>query len=392
MADSTQVAIVGAGAAGLATARALATRGLRAVVFEAGDRPGDSWRRRYDRLRLHTGRRLSSQPGLGIPERNGPWVAARDFADYLEDYARFHRLEVLANTPVRTIERAGRRWRLQTPGGAWDANTIVVATGYCGAPHWPAWARSAGSDDLLVHSRNYRNPLPYIGRDVLVVGCGNSGSEIAADLAEGGARRVRLSIRSGPTVVPRAVFGLPTHALAIALASLPPSAKDRIARLISRLWLGDLGRLGVPAPTRGLFERLEQDRIAPVLDCGFVAALAARKIEIVPGVEALAARQVRLVDGTTLSPDAVIAATGFEPALDQFLGGVVELTDRGLPRLSETFEAAGAPGLYLAGFLVAAEGTLWAIARQSERIAAAIARQARAGADGKAADQAGASG
>jgi putative flavoprotein involved in K+ transport len=372
-----EVAIVGAGPAGLATAHALVRRGVRPVIFEAGDRPGCAWRLRYDRLRLHTARWLSGQPGLGIPRRDGPWVAANALADYLERYARRDRLEIVTGTKVTAVVRDGTGWRLETSRGVRSATAVVVAAGFCRSPKWPAWAGAASFEGTLLHASEYRNAQPFAGREVLVIGCGNSGAEIAMDLALGGARRVCMSIRSGPFILPRALFGIPTHAIAIPLGPLPGRLKDAIASVISRLWIGDLARYGLPRPSRGLFARMQEERVAPVLDTGFVSALAAGKIEIVAGVDTVSGRQVCLEDGTGLTPDAVIAATGFNPDLDQLIGAAVALEDRGLPRLSRHFEAETAPGLYLAGYVVAAEGVLWTIAKQSRRIATAIARRRR---------------
>ena len=134
-----EVAIVGGGSAGLAVAALLVRAGLRPVVLEAGPEPGAAWRSRYDRLRLHTPRRLSGLPGLAIPRRYGRWVARDDLLAYFDEYARIHGLEVRTNVVVERLEQDHDGWRLETAAGPVAAATVVVATGYNGTPFVPDW-------------------------------------------------------------------------------------------------------------------------------------------------------------------------------------------------------------------------------------------------------------
>src|SRR5262249_32802086 len=171
--DTPSIAIVGSGSAGLATAALLKEIGLDSVVLEAGPEPGAAWRGRYDRLRLHTPRLLSSLPGLRIPRRYGRWVARDDLIEYLRAYVDAHGLDVRTNTRVTRIARDGEGWQLETDGEPIPARSVIVATGYNGAPFIPAWPGRESFGGNLVHSSEYRNPTPYEGRDVLVVGAGN---------------------------------------------------------------------------------------------------------------------------------------------------------------------------------------------------------------------------
>src|SRR5436309_2991971 len=183
MADERhEVVVVGAGSAGLATAALLRRRGLHPLVLEAGDGPGAAWRERYDRLRLHTPRLLSGLPGHRIPRRYGRWVRRDDLLAYFKQYAEAQGVEV--RTGVR-VERVDAGWDLETSAGPLQAATVIVATGYNGAPFIPDWPGRAAFTGELIHSSQYLNPAPYRGRDVLVVGAGNSGAEIATDVADG---------------------------------------------------------------------------------------------------------------------------------------------------------------------------------------------------------------
>src|SRR5436190_4307933 len=195
----------------------LGQHGLSAVVLEAGPEPGAAWRERYDRLRLHTPRLLSSLPGRRIPREYGRWVARDDLLAYFLDYVEAHGLEVRAGCRVERIDRDDGGWRLETVQGPLRATTVIVATGYNGTPHVPEWPGRERFTGELSHSSEYRNPEPYRGRDVLVVGAGNSGAEIATDVAGGGAARARLSVRTPPQIVRRTTAGIPAPPIGIAI-------------------------------------------------------------------------------------------------------------------------------------------------------------------------------
>jgi cation diffusion facilitator CzcD-associated flavoprotein CzcO len=194
---------VGAGPAGLATAAEARRNGLTAQILDAAEAVGASWRAHYDRLRLHTTRGLSALPGVPIPARLGRWVARDDFIAYLEHYARKAGVPIRLAVRVDRIDAAPGGWRLTTSGGQIEAGQVVVASGHNHTPRLPDWPGQSGFTGELSHSSGYRNPTPFRGRDVLVVGAGNSGAEIAADLVEGGARKVWISIRTPPNIVRR---------------------------------------------------------------------------------------------------------------------------------------------------------------------------------------------
>jgi putative flavoprotein involved in K+ transport len=185
--EAQDIVIVGGGSAGLATGALPRRAGIESLIVEAGPEPGAAWRERYDRLRLHTPRLLSGLPGKRIPRRFGRWVARDGVLEYLSEYAAAEGLDVRTGTRVKRIERDGDAWRLDTGEGAIRARDVIVATGYNGSPFTPEWPGRESFTGELVRSADYRNPQRYRGRDVLVIGVGNSGAEIATDVAEGGA-------------------------------------------------------------------------------------------------------------------------------------------------------------------------------------------------------------
>jgi putative flavoprotein involved in K+ transport len=368
--DTRDLVIVGAGSAGLATGALLRRAGFEPLLLEAGPEPGAAWRERYDRLHLHTPRLLSGLPGRRIPRRLGRWVARDGLLEYLREYADGEGLEVRTGTNVERIERDGDGWRLQLADGSIHARDVIVATGYSGRPFIPDWPGREGFAGELVHSADYRNPLQYRGRDVLVVGVGNSGAEIATDVAEGGATRTRLSVRTSPQIVRRATAGIPAQLIGIAIRRVPPSWVDPISKAQRRLSIPDLAAQGLPRPEVGVRTSFITTGTTPVLDVGIVDAVRHGRVEIVAAVESFDGSDVRLADGSRIAPDAVIAATGFRPGLDELVGHLDILDRRGLPVATDGEPAL--PGLWFVGFRPTLGGQLREGSFAARNVAAAL--------------------
>ncbi|MFH8339962.1 flavin-containing monooxygenase [Streptomyces sp. AM6-12] len=372
------VYIIGAGPGGLAAAYALRARGIRAVVLEKSDAVGASWRRHYDRLRLHTTRRLSALPGLKIPRRFGRWVARDDMVRYLEKYAEHHELEIVTGVEVHRVEPApdGTGWLLRASGGReLTGSAVVVATGYNHTPRIPGWPGRESYDGELLHAGTYRNAGPYAGRDVLVVGAGNTGAEIAVDLVEGGAARVRLAVRTVPHIVRRSTLGWPAQYTGVLVRRLPVRLVDQLSRQQARLFLPDLSAQGLPRPRTGLYSRVKQGAI-PVQDVGLLDAVRRGKVEVVAAVESFEAGKVVLADGSRIEPDAVIAATGYARGLEGLVGHLDVLGADGKPVVRGGRTPKAAPGLYFTGYTNPISGMLRELARDAGRIAKAVAARA----------------
>ncbi|MEE1929557.1 NAD(P)/FAD-dependent oxidoreductase [Streptomyces sp. TRM 70351] len=373
---STPVHIIGAGPGGLATAAALRSRGVRAVVLERSGAVGASWRGHYDRLRLHTTRRWSSLPGLPIPRSAGRWVPRDELVRYLERYAEHHRLEIAAGVEVNRIERTedgpgDARWLLRANGGReLRAPAVVVATGYNHTPRVPDWPGRDGFTGELLHAAQYRNPEPYAGLDVLVVGTGNTGAEIAVDLARGGASRVRLAVRTPPHIVRRSTVGWPAQATGILCRRLPVPLVDGAASALRRVSVPDLSAHGLPRPQRGLYTRVREGAI-PVQDVGLIKAVRKGRVEPVAAVTSFDGDAVHLADGSEARPQVVIAATGYRRGLEELVGHLGVLDGRGMPRAHARRPAA--PGLYFTGYTNPVSGMLRELARDADRIARAVA-------------------
>ncbi|MEV0782665.1 NAD(P)/FAD-dependent oxidoreductase [Streptomyces sp. NPDC050423] len=374
--EGRPVYVIGGGPGGLAAAAALRAQGQRAVVLEKSADVGASWRRHYDRLHLHTTRRWSALPGLPMPRRFGRWVSRDNVVRYLEKYAEHHELEVVTGVEVSRIDRApdGTGWRLTATGGReLTGRAVVVATGFNHTPRIPDWSGRDTFTGELVHAADYRDPAPYAGKDVLVVGVGNTGAEIAVDLVEGGASRVRLAVRTVPHILRRSTAGWPAQGTGILVRRLPVALVDRAGGLLTRVSMPDLAEQGLPRPDTGLYSRVKDGAI-PVQDVGLIDAVKGGRVVPVAAVESFDEDAVVLADGTRITPDAVIAATGYLRSLEGLVGHLGVLDARGRPVVHGGRTPKQAPGLYFTGFTNPISGMLRELALDAEKIARKLAR------------------
>ena len=221
-----------------------------------------------------------------------------------------------------------------------------------------------------MHSAEYRNPRPYAGQRVLVVGAGNSAADIATELLEVGAT-VQMSVRTPPNIVRRSAFGVPTQLVGLAMKQLPEPILNPLSGLLRRVSVPDLAGHGLPAPKEGYSHFLRTQRI-PILDHGFVDEVTAGRISIVAAVESLTEDTVRLVDGAELSPDVVICGTGFSPGLASMVGHLGVLDDRGRPLVSGGETVATAPRLHFVGVVVELSGVLHRIGAEARGVGQAL--------------------
>ena len=340
--------IIGAGPAGLAAAARLGQLGVPAEILECGEGVASSWRQRYDRLRMNTCR-WNIMLWFGRFARKTSTFPTRDeFVRYMESYVAKHDLKVRFGVKVDRIDRVADGWRLATSSGERTARDVIVATGHGRIAKLPGWTGHDHFPGRLIHSAEYRNPGEFRGHDVVVVGSGCSGMEIAGDLAQGGAGKVRLAVRTPPHIVLRTSAWGPNDLLAAALQRLPTSIADSIDAFIRRKTVGDLAPYGLNAPGEGTFSAFRRDDAQPtIVDSDVVEAIKGGRIEIVAGVSSVGAHGVRLDDGTMLRPDTIIAATGFRTGLQPLVGHLDVLDDEGMPRGGVS---AIAGGLYFLGY------------------------------------------
>ena len=354
----------------MAVAGTLRERGQDCTVLERSSGVGSAWAGRYDSLHLHTIRWLSGLPGHAIPKSYGRWVPRDDMVRYLGEYAASRGVAPEFGVEVTRVERDGSGWTVDSSSGPRAATAVVLATGFSSKPYLPEWASDPGLP--LVHSSAYRNPKPYVGQHVLVVGAGNSAAEIAVDLVRAGAT-VTMSVRTPPNIVRRDTLGVPSQLLGIALRRVPERVMNPMSAALRKVSVPDLSDHGLPAPHRDGFTQFLRTHTVPILDHGFVEEVRAGRIAIVPAVTAIKAGEVQLADGTTIRPDAVVCATGYRPGLEPIVGHLGVLDKDGVPLVHGAETLASAPGLYFAGITVLLAGLLREIGIESKAIGDAIA-------------------
>jgi cation diffusion facilitator CzcD-associated flavoprotein CzcO len=344
-------------------------------VLDQADRVGSAWRQRYDRLRLNTCRFTSHLPGRPFP-KGTPLFPTRDqVVEHLESHAHEPGIDLQFETRVDKLE-ADDGWIVSTSAGEVRAPQVVVATGYENTPLLPEWSRGEGFGGRLLHACEYKNPEPFRGAAVLVVGPGCTGMEIAYDLAEGGASKVWLSARTPPNILTRqGPGGLPGDLMGTAMLHLPVRVGDAVARFGRRMDLGDLSEYGLPVPEEGVMSRLRRLGVAPaIVDDEMIEAIKARHIEVVSGVESLEGDEARLADGVRLEPDVIICATGYRRGLEPLVGHLGVLDESGLPRARGA--KAAAKGLRFIGY-VPRPGAIGYMGKEARRAARVIARELR---------------
>ena len=360
--------VIGAGPAGLATSRELSRHGVDHVVLEKGPRLGHTWENLYDSMVLHTGKHLSSLPGLPFPKATPLFPTRRDFVEYLNQYASRYRLPVRTNVEVVRVSHAGDVWSVTSwDGTSISSSALVVATGIVSNPNVPDFPNQGRFRGRLFHSSEYRRPDGYRGRRVLIVGVGNSAAEIAAELAQAGAA-VAVSVRTGARVVPLRLLGIPIQYVAATLNWLPLRAQRRIAAQIAKM--SELVRGPAVLPPA-----VDSDcPDVPLIGFHLVDAVRAGTVRITPGIQELTIDGARFVDGSQASFDETILATGYKAAVG-ILGDLVRVDRCGFAERHSRVVSADRPNLYFVGHNYDVRGGLRNIAIDARAAATRIADQ-----------------
>jgi putative flavoprotein involved in K+ transport len=350
--------VIGAGQAGLAVGYYLTRRGRDFVILDAHGRVGDSWRRRWDSLRLFTPARVTRLPGLPFPACGEYFPAKDELADYLAAYAARFALPVQLGVRVDELTRDGARYLVAAGARRLEADQVVVATGAYAVPRVPPFAGRLDPAIIQLHAADYRRPGQLRDGPVLVVGAGNSGAEIALELA-----------RSRPTwLAGRDPGHLPGLFAASGIASLAGSAAVRGLQLLTadtRLGRRLLGR------ARALGGGHPVVRVRP-------ADLARAGVRRVPRVGGIGEGRPVLEDGRVLEVANVVWCTGFGRD-DRWLRLPV-FDAAGEPRHHRGVVRAE-PGLYFAGLpfqSTVLSGTVAGAGPDAEHIVAQLARRAGA--------------
>ncbi|MEX2536903.1 MAG: NAD(P)/FAD-dependent oxidoreductase [Trueperaceae bacterium] len=205
MQEQLDVIVIGGGQAGLALGYYLKQLGVRFSILDGADEIGAAWRSRWDSLTLFTPSQWARLPGLPFPKPSDSYPSKDEVADYLKRYAEQFELPVDLNSRVVGLKRRDHTFLVQTETAELEATQVVVATGPFQRPLVPALGLELDEEVVQLHSSGYRNPHSLPPGEVLVVGAGNSGMQIAEEIAA--SRKVILSQGRTLPIVPRRVLG-----------------------------------------------------------------------------------------------------------------------------------------------------------------------------------------
>jgi indole-3-pyruvate monooxygenase len=373
---SADVVVVGSGPAGLAVGACLRRAGIDFVLLEKEQTVAPAWRRHYDRLHLHTHRNHSGLPYFPMPRSYPRYPSREQVIAYLESYAREFSIAPRFGEEVVQARQNEGVWELKTKSACYRARALVLATGYNGVPVRPSWPGMEGYQGVLLHSSEYRSGERFRGQDVLVVGFGNSGGEIAIDLFEHGARP-SIVVRGTVNLLPRELFGLPILTWAVALSKLPPQVADALSAPLLWMTFGDLSRLGLRKAPSGPLTELSTRRRVPLIDVGTVELIRSKSIQVRPGIKEFTRTGVRFVDGTEANYPAVVLATGYQHQLARVLDNADGVINAAGEVVTSGRESS-LSHLYLCGFYVAPTGMFREVGIEARRIADGLTRQLRA--------------
>jgi putative flavoprotein involved in K+ transport len=352
--ESFETVVIGGGQAGLSVGYHLARRGVPCVILDAGERIGDSWRGRWDSMRLFTPARRDGLPGMPFPASRHSFPTRDEMAAYLQSYAARFELDVRCGVRVDALARStSGRFLIAAGDRRFEADNVVIATGPFQAPRVPSFADQLDPRIVHVHSSRYRNPAQLADGDVLVVGAGNSGADIALELAAD--RHVWLSGELGRP--------LPINIEGLSGRLVFPVLWQVWSHVLN--YRSPVGRKALPKIRAGKEPLI---RVKP-------KHLAAAGVELVPRTAGVRDGLPLLEDGRVIEAASVVWCTGYRNALEWIdlpvIGedGDLETDHHGV--------VAAEPGLYRVGreFLYAFNShTVGGVGRDAARIAARIAR------------------
>jgi cation diffusion facilitator CzcD-associated flavoprotein CzcO len=295
--------------------------------------------------------------------------------NYLENYAQELNLQPIFNTEVLSLKRTGDYWIAETNNGNYQSSFVIVATGMNHQPEIPVLKGMETFTGLVLHSSAYRNGEIFRGKNVLIVGFGNSGCEQAICLHEHGAYP-SLSVRSAVNVLPRDIFGFPVLEIGKLTSVLPARIADKLNAPLIRLLVGNITKLGLRKSKYGPREQVEKMRRVPLLDIGTIRLIRKGHIKVFGDISTISGRTVYFENNRQQDFDAIILATGYRHNLQTFLPISIDRLDD-LDKAFSKQTHFGQEGLYFCGFYVSPMGMLHEIGLEAVKIAKDILTKQR---------------
>lgn len=368
---STHTVIIGASAAGLASAACLQREAIEFVILEKYPQVATGWRNHYDRLHLHTSKKWSKLPFKKFGGSLSKYPSRQDVVDYLENYAGEMNIHPVFNTEAVSVKKDEDNWITETSNGTYRSRFVIVATGLTNKPKIPGFEGMNSFKGKVLHSSQYKNGAGFAGKNVLVVGFGNSACEQAICLHEHGANP-SLSVRSGVNVLPRDILGFPVLEIGKLTSLFPPKLADKINAPIIRMLVGDITKLGLKKSKYGPLEQINKQKRIPLLDIGTIKLIKQGHIQIYGDILRIEGNSIYFKDNKQQDFDAIILATGYQHNLESFLDpGNDRFDDMSKPVSKQSY--FGKNGLYFCGFYVSPMGMLREIGIEAAKIAKDIA-------------------
>ncbi|KAA8546497.1 hypothetical protein F0562_002764 [Nyssa sinensis] len=371
MVQETVVVIVGAGPAGLATSACLNVLSIPNLVLEREDCCASLWKKRsYDRLNLHLAKRYCNLPHMPFPPGTPTFVSRSGFILYVDNYASHFNINPLYRRSVESAsyDEVAGKWRIVAKNMVSDllevyvGKFLVVSTGENSEGFIPKVPGLDSFGGEFMHSCRYENGMRFSEKDVLVVGSGNSGMEIAYDLSNWGAR-ASIVVRN------------PVHALTKELVQLgmfllqflPCNMVDYIVVMLGKLKHGDLSGYGLPRPMKGPFYIKTTTGQSPIIDVGTLGKIKTGAIKVLPSIRNIDGDTVEFANGKMNRFDAIVFATGYKSTVGKWLkDGESLFNEDGMPKRRVPDHWKGKNGLYCAGF---ARAGLFGISNDAQNIA-----------------------
>jgi cation diffusion facilitator CzcD-associated flavoprotein CzcO len=366
-----RVAVIGAGACGLVAAKKLLDAGIEPAVFERNADLGGNWiygapgSSVYRSTHLISSKRLTELRDFPLPAEWPPYIRHDQALEYFHRYADHFGLRQhirFGTTVTRCAREDDGRWRIEAePGGTESFDALAVASGHHREPYLPDLP--GRFDGEIVHSQAYKTPEPFRDRRVVVMGAGNSGCDIAVELA-GVAARVFHSTRRGYWYVPKFVFGVPADQFGDRLRRLgvPSRLFQFLARKSAEMVLGPPQRFGLPKPDHAMFET------HPIVNSQLYYAIGHGRVTPKPDVERLDGPRIRFADGSAEDVDTLVCATGFRIAFPFLADRDLNLKD-GRPIFYKNIFHPHIDNLFFIGLIQPNSG-LWFLAElQAELVA-----------------------
>ena len=362
MSQPEKVCIVGAGSSGIVAAQVLGARGIPFDCFEKGSMVGGNWRYENDNgmssayrsLHINTSRRVMAFKSLPMPDHFPDYPDHFQMAAYFDEFTDHFGLreKITFRTEVSNVEPADGGWAVTTKGPDGDEHTeryraVLVANGHHWDPRWPepAFPGGDGFEGEQVHAHHYREPDVLRGKRVVVLGLGNSATDIAVESSRI-ADKTFLAVRRGAYVLPKYMNGKPIDEVATPLMSRLPMP---VQRVFAMKWLeiaaGEMTSYGLPQPDHKLFEA------HPTVSSELLPRLGHGDISVKPNIERFAGgRTIRFVDGSEEEIDLVVYCTGYKVTFPFFDPKVFAAPDNRMP-LFRRVVSVERPGLYFIGFI-----------------------------------------